>query len=242
LFLFCITITQGQGKIRRPVPASKRILLTRRKMINITDPRIESYLLKMAPENDPVLVAMEETAKETGVPIVDRLVGRLLYLLTCLKKPKLVVELGSGFGYSAYWFARALGSGGRVVLTDYSSRHIHHAEHVFDNAGLSSRAEFHTGDALQIGPRYNDIDILFIDIDKYLYPEAIRVMLPHLAENALVIADNALWHGTVAEKQEPGAKDSGAVREFNEYMFGNGDFFTTIIPLCDGVLLASKIN
>jgi caffeoyl-CoA O-methyltransferase len=213
----------------------------RPEMINITDPRIESYLRKITPENDPVLVAMEEKAKETGVPIVDLQVGRLLYLLTRLKQPELVVELGSGFGYSAYWFARALDRGGRVVLTDYSSRHINYAARVFDEAGLSDRAEFRVGDALQIGREYNDIDILFIDIDKYLYPEAIRVMLPKLAENALVIADNALWHGSVAE-QDPSFKDSGAVREFNEFMFSHGDFFTTIIPLRDGVLLAYKIR
>ncbi len=210
-------------------------------MINITDPRIETYLRKITPENDPVLVAMEEKAKETGVPIVDLQVGRLLYLLTRLKQPQLVVELGSGFGYSAYWFARALDKGGRVVLTDYSSQHIKHAEGVFDEAGLSGRAEFRVGDALKIGLEYNDIDILFIDIDKYLYPEAIRVMLPKLAQNALVIADNALWHGSVAE-QVPSYKDSGAVREFNEFMFSREDFFTTIIPLRDGVLLAYKIR
>jgi caffeoyl-CoA O-methyltransferase len=210
-------------------------------MINITDPRIESYLLNLAPENDPFLVAMEEKAGETGVPIVGRLVGRLLYQLTLLKQPKLVVELGSGFGYSAYWFARALGNDSRVVLTDYANRHIDYAGSVFDRAGLSGRAEFRAGDALQIGREYNDIDILFIDIDKYLYPEAIRVMLPRLAKNALVIADNALWHGAVAE-QHPSFKDSGAIREFNEFMFGHSDFFTTIIPLRDGVLLAYKIR
>lgn len=210
-------------------------------MITITDPRIESYIMDLAPGEDPFLEAMEERAKETGVPIIDRLVGRLLYILTRLKKPGLVVELGSGFGYSSYWFARALGNQGKVVLTDYSEQHMAYARKIFSEAGLSARAEFRVGDALRIGGEYENVDLLFIDIDKYQYLEAIRVMLPKLAENALVIADNALWHGTVAE-ENPQFKDSGAVRRFNEFMFSQGDFFTTIVPLRDGVLLAYKIS
>jgi len=210
-------------------------------MITITDPRIESYIMDMAPGEDPFLEAMEEKAKETGVPIIDRLVGRLLYILTRLKKPDLVVELGSGFGYSSYWFARALGNQGKVVLTDYSEHHMAYARKIFSEAGLSGRAEFRVGDALRIGREYENVDLLFIDIDKYQYLEAIRVMLPKLAQNALVIADNALWHGTVAE-DDPQFKDSGAVRRFNEFMFSQGDFFTTIVPLRDGVLLAYKIS
>jgi caffeoyl-CoA O-methyltransferase len=208
-------------------------------MITITDPRIESYLLRMSSDEDPFLSAMEEKAEKTGVPIVGPLVGRLFHLVTCLKRPNLIVELGSGFGYSAYWFARALHDKGKVVLTDYSEENISYARGLFHEAGLSGRAEYRVGDALGIGAEYENIDILFIDIDKHQYPKAIERMLPGLAENALVIADNALWHGTVAE-EDPHFKDSGAVRRFNELMFGHRDFFTTIIPLRDGVLLAYK--
>jgi predicted O-methyltransferase YrrM len=119
-----------------------------------------------------------------------------------------------------------------VVLTDYSSS-IWLTPKIFSKAGLSERTEFRVGDALRIGGEYENIDLLFIDIDKYQYLEAIMVMLPKLAENALVIADNALWHGTVAEENSE-FKDSGAVRQFNEFMFSHGDFFTSIVPLRDG--------
>jgi caffeoyl-CoA O-methyltransferase len=210
-------------------------------MITITDPRIESYLMRMASDEDPFLSAMEEKAKKTGLPIVGPLVGRLFHLVTCLKRPSLIVELGSGFGYSAYWFARALHDKGKVVLTDYSEENITYARSLFHEAGLSGRAEFRVGDALALGGDYENIDILVIDVDKYQYPEAIERMLPRLAENALVIADNALWYGTVAE-EDPQFKDSGAVRRFNELMFGHKDFFTTIVPLRDGVLLAYKMR
>jgi caffeoyl-CoA O-methyltransferase len=210
-------------------------------MITITDPRIESYLMKLIPETDPHLAAMEEKAKETSLPIVGRMVGRLLYLLTRLKRPVLIVELGSGFGYSAYWFARALDIRGKVVLTDYSEANIAYARRVFSETGLSGRAVFRVGDALQIGREYENIDLLFIDIDKYQYPEAIKIMLPRLADNALVIADNSLWHGRVAEEAAQD-KEADGIARFNDFMFSREEFFSSIVPLRDGVLLAYKLS
>src|SRR6516165_9541697 len=162
--------------------------MTRCAMITITDPRIESYLMNMAHEEDPHFAAMEEKAEETGLPIVGRMVGRFLYLLTRLKQPALIVELGSGFGYSGYWFARALSLRGKVVLTDYSEENIAYARRVLSETGLAERAECRVGDALQIGREYENVDILFIDIDKHQYMEAIEAMLPRLAKNALVVA------------------------------------------------------
>lgn len=210
-------------------------------MITITDPRIESYLMKMVPDVDPQLAAMEEKAKETMLPIVGRLVGRFLYLITRLKQPALVVELGSGFGYSANWIARALSIQGRVVLTDYSEKNIAYARQLFRETGLSDRAEFRVGDALQTARDYENIDLLFIDIDKCQYLEAIKVMLPRLAANALVIADNSLWHGKVAEEGKQD-NETEAISRFNDFMFGYNAFFSTIVPLRDGVLLAYKIG
>lgn len=210
-------------------------------MITITDARIENYLLKMSAEADSHLDDMEERASQTGVPIVGPLVGRLLHLLTRLKRPRLVVELGSGFGYSGYWFARAMEEEGKVVLIDHSEKNIAYARSLFEKAGLEGRAEFRVGDALRIGLEYDDIDLLFIDVDKYQYPEAIESMLSRLAKNALVVADNTLWHGTVIE-DHPKYENSEAIRRFNEIMFGSDSFFTTLIPLRDGILLAYKLH
>lgn len=110
----------------------------------ITDPGIERYLMNLSPENDRQVLEMERIAKEKNFPIVDRLVGRLLFVLTKLRKPKLIVELGSGFGYSAYWFARALEKG-KVVLADHSEENVAYAQRTFRKAGLSRKAEFRVG-------------------------------------------------------------------------------------------------
>ena len=206
----------------------------------ITDPKINDYMMKLSFEADPLLIEMERIGRANDFPIVDRLVGRLLFLLTILKNPRLVVELGSGYGYSAYWFAKALAKGGRVVLTDYDEANITHAKEAFQKAGLSKKAEFKAGDAVRTATGYGGIDILFIDIDKHQYLPAIKKLLPNLNRNSLVIADNTLWYGRVAGRQRD--RDTVGIRQFNEYMFRTPAFFSTIVPLRDGVLIASKID
>jgi len=208
-------------------------------MITITEPGIEKYLMRMSREDDPRILEMERISKQRDFPIVDRLVGRLLYVLTKLKRPRLIVELGSGFGYSAYWFARAL-ERGRVVLIDYQQENIDYAKRIFRQARLSGKAEFRVGNALERARDYDDIDMLFIDIDKHQYLEAVRTLLPNLNRNALIIADNSLWHGKViANKRD---RETLGIKKFNEYLFSHRDFFTTILPLRDGVLVAYKLS
>jgi len=207
-------------------------------MFAITNPKIERYMMKLSVEKDPLLLDMERMGHTQDFPIVDRLVGRLLYLLTRLKDPKLVVELGSGFGYSAYWFAKALNRG-KIILAEYDQKNIDHAKKTFRQAGLARKAEFHVGDAVGIAKNYKDIDILFIDIDKHQYLWAVRTLLPNLSRNAVIIADNTLWYGRVAGKRRD--RETRGIQAFNEYLFRNTDFFTTIVPLRDGVLLAYKV-
>ena len=208
-------------------------------MIDISDPKINDYLMRLSVEDDRHLLQMERIAKKNGFPIVGRLVGRLLFILNKLKAPRLVVELGSGFGYSAYWFAKALISG-KVVLTDYREENIEYAKNLFREAGIIRRAEFRIGDALEIAKGYNRIDILFIDLDKHQYLEAVRELIPHLSPNALIIADNTLWYGRVAEKNRD--KNTREIRKFNKYLFEHPDFITVILPLRDGVLVSYKCH
>ena len=121
--------------------------------MNITDPKIHEYLMNLAHEEDQHILEMERIAKERNFPIVERLVGRLLFLLAKIKKPALVVELGSGFGYSAYWFAKAMDSG-KIVLTDYREENIEYAKKLFRETGHAGKAEFRVGDAIEIATGY----------------------------------------------------------------------------------------
>ena len=207
--------------------------------VPITDPAIEHYLMSFAIENDEQLLNMEKRARERDFPIVDRLVGRLLFLLVKLKRPDLIVELGSGFGYSAYWFARAMESG-KIILTDNEQSNIDYARELFQKAGLIDRVELRTGDAVEIARDYSSIDLLFIDIEKYEYLDAVKALLPNLNKKALVIADNSLWYGQVIKKTDD--RETKGIQQFNEFMFSLENFFSTILPLRDGVLVSMRLD
>ena len=107
--------------------------------MNIVDPSIDRYLHDWANPDDPVLREMELLGAERSFPIVGPQVGRLLHLLACAISARRVIELGSGFGYSAYWFAEAVGPDGQVVLTDNSAERAAEAAEFLERGGYSDR-------------------------------------------------------------------------------------------------------
>ncbi len=197
--------------------------------------KFEEYLENLSIEEDPIVLEMEKYAEKKDFPIIGREGGRLLYLLTKLKNPRLVVEIGSGFGYSAYWFAKGLKKG-KVVLIDYQEKNINLAKEFFTKAKLLDKAEFRIGDAIEIGQEYKNIDILFLDLEKAKYMEAIKVLEENLSPDGMVIADNVLFQGKVLF--EPENKKAKILNQFNKYMFEN--YFSVILPIRDGILVAVK--
>src|SRR6058998_166425 len=107
--------------------------------MDIVNPVIEGYLRRVAPASDEVALEMERLADRRRFPIVGPLVGRLLFLLARSIGAREVFECGSGFGYSAYWFARALPPEGRVVLTEGSPENCASARGFLGRAGLQER-------------------------------------------------------------------------------------------------------
>lgn len=189
-------------------------------------------------EDEDVLNHMEDYAEKSGFPIVNRSVGRFLYLITKLKNPKLIVEIGSGYGYSAYWFAKAIDSG-KVVLTDYKPENLEKAKEYLGKSGLLEKVEFRVGNGVEIAKEYKNVDIFFFDHEKSKYLDTVLQLKNNLKSGGLVIADNTLWHGKVL--QENPDNQTKKIKRFNEYMFSSKEFFTTLIPLRDGVLIALKL-
>ncbi|MER3523983.1 MAG: O-methyltransferase [Ignavibacteria bacterium] len=206
---------------------------------HIVDPIIERYLQDITPERDAVLFEMERHAAERDFPLVGPLVGRLLYLLSASISATRILELGSGFGYSAYWFAKATGDDARIICTDKSVENKTRAEAWLQRAGIAHKVTFEVGDALHILRRTpGEFDIIFNDIDKADYPKALMLSIPKLRKGGLFIADNALWKGRVvgAERDEATA----AILTFNRRLYSMPELFSTIIPLRDGVSISMK--
>ena len=202
---------------------------------------IDAYLLQACPPRDSILTEMESRAAAESFPIVGPLVGRLLFQLARISGAKRILELGSGFGYSGYWFGSAVGPGGELTLTDFSSRNLRDAESYFKRGGISCRTRFREGDAFRTleqvcGP----FDMIFNDMDKARYPQIFTQASKLLSPGGLLISDNLLCQGRVLE----GGADENVrgVQEYTRLIFENEVFSSSVIPIRDGVSVSVKLS
>ena len=205
-------------------------------------PDITKYLDSLVPPRAPELAAMEAEAVRTSFPIVGPAAGHFCYLIARLVRARTVFELGSGFGYSTAWFARAVRENGGGV--------VHHT--VWD-AGLSSQArtrlaalgvadlvQYHVGEAVQtLRDTPGPFDLIFNDIDKAGYPGALPVIHERLRPGGVLIVDNVLWHGRVLDPDDR-SPDTAGVREFTRLITTDRGWVASVVPIRDGLLLAYR--
>jgi predicted O-methyltransferase YrrM len=197
--------------------------------------------------DEPVLLEMEREAEQRNFPIVGRNVGVTLEVLARSVGAQKVVELGSGFGYSAYWFSRAVGDGGEVHCTDGDNENERTALDYLARAGLDGPIRYHVGDAVaQLATLDPPFDVVYNDIDKDGYPDAWRAARDLVRPGGLYICDNVLWYGRVTGA-EPLVDDwqrstTEAVLEHNALVASDPRYVSTIVPTRDGVLVAVRID
>ena len=201
---------------------------------------VDDYMYSLLPKREPVLQEMEDYASKHDIPIVGPAVARVLQQLALTINAKTVFELGSAIGYSTIWWAQAVGEKGRVIYTDGDPKNATRARGYFDRAGVSNRITLHTGDALEVlSEQKQQFDVIFNDVDKEDYPRVLRLISPRLRKGGLFITDNVLWSGRVAEKN-PKESRTRAIIEFSRLLYSSGEFFTTILPIRDGLAVALK--
>lgn len=209
--------------------------------LDIVNPRITDYINRLLPERDPLFLEMEKIAEAENFPAIGPQVGTLLELLARAVGANRIMELGSGFGYSGLWFARALPSDGYLLLTDFEEKNRRLAEAYFKRAGKSALMEFRVGDALKLlGEEKEPYDIIFNDVDKELYPRLIEPVYGLLRKGGLFVTDNTLWYGRVIGDHRDEATE--AVREFNTRLAAHKGFLSLQLPLRDGVGVSLKIG
>lgn len=210
--------------------------------MHIVDPGIEDYLRRLYDDGDPVRLEMEALAAKRDFPIVGPLVGRHLGVLARAIKARRVFELGSGYGYSALHFARAVGEGGEVHCTELSADNVALARTFLERAGVWSRITYHQEEATAALRRVGGTwDIVYVDIDKDGYPDTVDLAYAHLRPGGLFITDNVLWSGRVLEGEDDGSPATRGVKEFTARLLAHKGFLTTINPTRDGVAVALKV-
>jgi len=215
--------------------------------VDIVDPRVEDYMRSLLERYDePVLLEMEAAGKERGFPIIGRLVGVTVELLARSVGAKRVFELGSGFGYSAYWFARAVGSDGEVHGTDGDPENEAEALDYLSRAGLEGPIRWHVGDAVtNLDAVEGEFDVVYNDIDKTGYPDAWRAARERIRVGGLYLCDNVLWSGAVADPKGDHGRDAettNAILEHNRSVAEDERYVSTIVPTRDGVFVALRVR
>ena len=208
--------------------------------MQLVDAQIDRYLTRLAAHDDPVLGEMHALAAEKNFPIIGPQVGRLISLLASTAGAKRVLELGSGFGYSAWWFGHAVGADGHITLTEGAEDNCERARDYLTRAGLIDRVSIHCGNGLEIAQQDDSpVDIVFCDIDKEDYPQALPIALERLRVGGLFIIDNMLWQGRVIDANDTTPTTAG-VLELTRLLQEDSRFQTTLLPVRDGVMVARR--
>ncbi|HSG00470.1 MAG TPA: O-methyltransferase [Vicinamibacterales bacterium] len=208
----------------------------------ILTPDMSRYLDNLVPPRPAELAAMEAEAARIDFPIIGPAAGQFCYVMARAVGARSVFELGSGFGYSTAWFARAVveNGGGSVHHTVWDADLSKRARRHLAALGLVEVVRFHVGEAVaaltaEAGP----FDLIFCDIDKAGYPAALPVIKSRLGSGGILIADNLLWSGRVLDEADR-SEATDAIRRFTRLVADDADWAASIVPIRDGLLVARR--
>jgi predicted O-methyltransferase YrrM len=207
----------------------------------ILHPEQERYLERLLPPRPPLLREMEEAAARDDVPISDPEVGRLLSILARSTGARRIVEVGTAIGYGALCLARGAPEA-RVTTIDSDPERLATARAYLERAGVADRVELLQGPALEVLPTLSGpFDLAYLDAVKSEYRRYLDLLLPKLRVGGLVVVDNLLWRGHVAVPPEEEEDETADVlRAFNGYLMMHPQLEAVVLPLGDGVGLATK--
>jgi len=176
----------------------------------------------------------EETEATTDVPqmSVGALEGAFLRMLTAVKQPRLVLEIGVFTGWSSIEMARALPPGGKIVACDVNEETTAVARRYAEEVGVADRIDYRVGDAAEtIAGLEGPFDLVFIDAWKPDYVDHYELVLPKLADDGLILADNTL----------SALNGNEGIASFNEHVLADRRVECVLVPIRDGVTLIRKI-
>ena len=203
---------------------------------------VQEYLTSLVPPRELELQKMEEYAEKNGFPIIGPSCGYYCYQLARMINAKSIFELGSGYGYSTAWFAKAVreNGGGVVHHTVWDEDLSQQAQRHLSALGSAEVVEFHIGEAVAtLRQTEGPFDIIFNDIDKEGYPDSLPIVKEKLRRGGLLIIDNMIWHGQTLDPNDH-EKSTEAIRRFTRDITTDLDWIVSLIPARDGMIVAYK--
>jgi len=213
--------------------------------IEIADPRVERYAVEhTTPEPAWFATLAEDTRSRTTAPgmMVGTLEGRFLAAVVAMLRPTRVLEIGTFTGYSSLSMAEALPPGGRIVTCDISEEHVAIAREHISASPYADRIEIRVGPAIEtVATLDGPFDLVFIDADKPGYLSYYEAVLPKLAPDGVILADNVLWSGRLVDPPDPDEDASSrALREFNDHVVADERVEVVMLTVRDGVSIIRR--
>ena len=211
-------------------------------MATISYDKVQEYLTSLVPPREPELQAMEQYAAENHFPIIGPVCGYYCYQLARMIGARSVFELGSGYGYSTAWFAKAVreNGGGVIHHTVWDDKLSSMAKEHLSKLGYGEMVQYHNAEAVAtLRETPGPFDIIFNDIDKEGYPDSLPVTKEKLRSGGLLIIDNMLWSGRVYNVRNKD-KSTEAIRRFTRDITTDPDWIVSLAPIRDGMIVAHK--
>ena len=211
-------------------------------MSKLTYQATQDYLSSLVPPREKELLEMEAYAEKHNFPIIGPACGYTCYQLARMIGAKSVFELGSGYGYSTGWFAKAVkeNGGGVVHHTVWDEELSKSASSHLLKMGFVDIIQYHVAEAVEtLRQESGPFDIIFNDIDKEAYPASLGVIKEKLRSGGLLIIDNMLWSGRIFDDKDISPATEG-VREFTRNITPDKDWIVSLAPVRDGMIIAYK--
>jgi predicted O-methyltransferase YrrM len=216
-------------------------------MTTLVHPAVVDYLAGLSRLPHPQLDVVAREGRSEGLPLVFPDTGAMLHALTRLTGARRVLEIGTAIGYSALWMATALPPDGLLISLERDTSRAARAREHARAAGLDAQVNVMIGDATRFlhkiaGP----FDLIFQDGDKTGYLTMLDALHGLLRPGGVLVTDNVLWSGAVVPGmtplQERAAADTDAIAAYNERLTHDPRFFTTWLPIGDGVSISTKVQ
>lgn len=208
------------------------------------DEQLSSYVERMSSEESELLKKINrETHLKVMMPrmLSGHLQGRLLSMLSCMLKPKFILEIGTYTGYSALCMAEGLQDDGKLITIDINAELQDSVQAYFDSSKWKQQIDYKIGNALDIIPGLSEsFDLVFIDADKANYSSYYDLVIDRLKPGAIIIADNVLWSGKVVLPEGEMDKDTSLLHAFNNMVKADNRVEQVLLPVRDGLLIVRK--
>ena len=205
-------------------------------------PQLREYLDGLVPEPPAEMQAMEAYARQARFPIIGPAAGQFCYLLARMIGARRIFEMGSGYGYSTAWFARAVkeNGGGTVFHVVWDEELSARARKHLQALRLDGVIEYRVGEAVsELRETEGPFDLIFNDIDKHGYPASLPVIAGKLRPGGILIVDNMFWQGRIFDRDDRSETTEG-VRQLTRMITTDPTWISSIVPIRDGLLVAYR--